>query len=194
MTTIGTAAAPLPKQVLRLCALGMLVRQPQMAYADLAAGVDDFTGRLTGPMLDMRGSSLELLRYEGLMVPLEETARSDEAAGTPTVVALAPAGRAEFAALMALPLSAPMTEVIKLAVVLKIRFLDLLPADRQAVELADLIAAHEAEITRLTEIKGRHAGEAGLLSPWLDHDIDLYGRRVAWLRGIADRLPLTAPA
>lgn len=174
----------LPKQVLRLCALGLLARHGRLGYADLAAGVDGFTARLTGPILEMRGSSLELLRYEGLIVPVDDA--------DPPTMALAPAGREEFAALMGLPLSVPMTELVKLAGVLKLRFLDLLPADRQAAELAGLVAVHRQEAARLEDLRQRVGGEPGLLGDWLALDIDLYRRRADWLADAARRLPLAA--
>ncbi|HYC12673.1 MAG TPA: hypothetical protein VEC75_00390, partial [Stellaceae bacterium] len=54
-----------PAEAIRLTALGLLAEGPRR-YGDLAAAVRHFTGRIVGPSLDLMGSSLELLRYEGL--------------------------------------------------------------------------------------------------------------------------------
>ncbi len=58
----------LPKECLRLCALGTLALSDKpISYADLANSVRHFTAHIMGPSLDMMGSSLQLLKLEGLV-------------------------------------------------------------------------------------------------------------------------------
>ena len=56
----------LPKEAVRLAALGMVCEHPKR-YAELANAVRDFTSRIVGPSLDLLGSSIELLKTEGLI-------------------------------------------------------------------------------------------------------------------------------
>ena len=57
-------------EAIRLAALGSLAGKPQR-YAEVAGEVRHFVGRLIGPSLDLLGSSIELLRFEGLIEPVE---------------------------------------------------------------------------------------------------------------------------
>src|SRR6185312_8429593 len=55
----------LPVEAVRLAALGLLAERSRK-YADLATEIRSFIGLAVGPSLDLMGSSIELLRYEGL--------------------------------------------------------------------------------------------------------------------------------
>ena len=166
--------ALLPKQVLRLCALGKLLQAGAMSYADLARSVTEFTAHLMGPSVDMMGSSLELLRYDGLIEP----------EGGDERLAITDAGTAEFHELMAARLPTPASELSKLVVALKIRFLHLLDPDRRREELAALVALYQQEIARLEDLRERQADEPGHLDCWLEHDIAQNRSRLAWLRAL----------
>ena len=63
----------LPKETIRLAALGILSEGP-LAYADLANAVRQFVGRIAGPSLELTGPSIEMLRYEGLVEPTRKNA------------------------------------------------------------------------------------------------------------------------
>ena len=169
--------ALLPKQVLRLCALGKLLQTGPTSYADLAQSVTEFTAHLIGPTLDMMGSSLELLRYDGLIEPAE----SDR-------LAITDAGEAEFRELMAAQLPTPASELSKLVVALKIRFLHLLEPARRREELTALVGLYQQEIARLEDLRERQAGEPGHLDCWLEHDIAQNRSRLAWLRALESGL------
>ena len=56
----------LPREAIRLAALGILATGPR-SYAALAAEVRNFASRIAGPSLELMGTSIELLRYEGLI-------------------------------------------------------------------------------------------------------------------------------
>ena len=170
--------ALLPKQVLRLCALGKLMQSGSMSYAELAQSVTEFTAHLIGPTLEMMGSSLELLRYDGLIEP----------AGDETRLAISEAGKSEFHELMAAQLPTPASELSKLVVALKIRFLHLLEPARRGEELSALVGLYQQEIARLEDLRERQADEPGHLDCWLEHDIAQNRSRLAWLRALQSGL------
>jgi Putative AphA-like transcriptional regulator len=59
-----------PAEAIRLAALGLLAEAPR-PYADLTAEVRYLTSRIAGPSPELMGTSLELLRYEGLVAQIE---------------------------------------------------------------------------------------------------------------------------
>ena len=81
----------LPKETIRLAALGLLSEGP-LVYADLANAVRQFVGRIAGPSLELTGPSIELLRYEGLV-----HANGDDSIA---VLTLTEQGRAELLILL----------------------------------------------------------------------------------------------
>ncbi|MEE8285043.1 MAG: hypothetical protein V3R63_08675, partial [Alphaproteobacteria bacterium] len=60
----------MPKEAVHLAALGILAEGPR-TYADLAAVVRDFTSHVVGPNLDLMGTSIQLLSFEGLITAEE---------------------------------------------------------------------------------------------------------------------------
>src|SRR3546814_17365197 len=86
-------------------------------------------------------------------------------------MAIAAEGRGEFLERSAAGRGEPLGEIAKLVVTLKVRFLHLLPAEFQREQVSGLIALYEREIARLAGLRADHAGEAGHLGAWLDHDI-----------------------
>jgi len=176
-----------PKEAIRLCALGILATGPE-TYAALASGIRHFVSRVVGPSPEVMGHSIELLRYEGL-------AEAVDGAGDQATLRITPAGRDAMRELLTANVRASATELTKLIVALKFRFLHLLePADRQAqAEL--LIETTERELARLEDLRQHHATEGGYLVAWLDHDIELLDRRLHWLTGLRERLTAaTEPA
>src|SRR5690242_20096726 len=83
-----------PKEMVRLCVLGTLAAAP-MHYGALATSVFDFVGSLQGPSLDLTGTSVEILKYEGLIEPLDGVGMEDDA-----LLALTAAGRNELRTLL----------------------------------------------------------------------------------------------
>lgn len=165
-----------PKEAIRLCALGTLADAP-MRYSALAHAVRHFVSRITGPSSEIMGTSIELLRYEGLVAPVSGNGMEDDAE-----LALTDPGRRELRTLLIANVRAASTELNKLVVALKFRFLHLLDkADREAqVDL--LIEACDRELARLDDLRAHTADEAGHLTAWLDHDIAQLESRLAWLR------------
>jgi len=171
-----------PAEAIRLTALGLLAEAPR-PYVELAAAVRHFTGRIVGPSLDLMGTSLELLRYEGLA----EAAEAGEPRDNP-LLRLTQAGRAALTELLRAGLRAPVNDVAKLGLVLKLRFLHHLPRGEQAEQI-DLVArAYEQELARLEDLRVNDETAPGLFRDWLVHDIGEVRARIAWLRAHREEL------
>src|SRR5215469_11654299 len=80
----------------------------------LAALVRFLTSRIVGPSPELMGSSLELLRYEGLVAPTS---------GEDPELVLSPDGRTALGNLLRANLRSTSTDLGKLGLALKLRFL-----------------------------------------------------------------------
>ncbi len=174
----------MPKEAVRLTVLGTLILGGTMRYGDLAAEVRHFTGRIVGPSLDLMGTSLEMLRYEGLIEALACSGGEGN-----SLLGVTRAGRREFETLMAAHVRAPSADDInKLVVALKLRFLHLLEPKEQLEQIDALAALYETELARLTDLARYHEGAPGLLVGWLEHDIAQVEARLGWFRALYQRL------
>ncbi len=171
----------IPTEAIRLCALGILTEGPQR-YGALAGEVRHFASRVMGPSLDILGSSIELLRLEGLVEPVEGEGPHDDA-----LLRITEAGRSELATLLRSRVRSPVDDLNKLVTALKMRYLHLLaPAERdEQIEL--LIESTQGEISRLADLRARHG--TGLLAEWLDHDLAQLDARRAWFAAHRGRTP-----
>jgi hypothetical protein len=168
-----------PKEATRLCALGTLSAAP-MRYSVLATAVRHFIGRILGTSIDLMAPSIELLKYEGLVRPVSGSGMEDNAE-----LAITDKGRTELRTLLTANLRSGATELNKLVVSLKFRFLHLLePAERQA-QIEMLMDVCEEEIARLHDLKQAHEADSGYLGTWLEHDIGQLEVRLAWLDSLA---------
>ncbi len=170
-----------PKEAVRLCALGLVADAP-LRYSVLAGSVRHFLSRIAGPSLDLLGLSVELLRYEGLVAAIDGEGMEDDA-----LLSITEAGRRELDNLLTARLR-PGSDLSKLVIALKFRFLHLLGRGAQRAQAEMLVEATEGELTRLIDLRQHHAGEDGHLLAWLDHDIALLESRLTWLEAFADRL------
>ena len=163
-----------PKEAARLCALGTLATSDAMSYAALAASVRHFIDRVQGPSLNVLGSSLELLKYEGLV----RTAGD----GPDATLTLTADGRDELHMLLTANLRPGATDLNKLIVASKFRFLHLLAAEDQRTQVELMLDTVETELARLTDLRAHHAGEPGHLIAWMDREIAELTARADWLR------------
>jgi len=163
----------IPAEAVRLAALGMLAERP-CHYGELAGEIRHFISRITGPSLDLMGTSIELLRYDGLIEAIDGTGMEDNAQ-----LRLTEAGRTAFAALMGAGLKVPGGEINRLAAALKLRFLHLLPAPEQSTQVAIMTDWCRAELARLLDL--RQTVAVADLGQWLDMEIALYQSRLDWL-------------
>jgi hypothetical protein len=174
-----------PKEAVRLCALGTIAEKA-MRYSELAGAVRGFVGRMMGPSLDLMGTSIELLKYEGLVAPVEGRGMEDD-----SMLTLTEAGRRELNALLVARLR-PGNDLSKLIIALKLRFLHLLEPSSQRDQAELLADAAETELARLQDLRAREAdgqhGEGGHFLSWLDLEIDQLMARIAWLGVFRDRL------
>lgn len=164
-----------PAEAIRLAALGLLAEAPRR-YADLAAEVRFLTSRIVGPSPELMGTSLELLRYEGLVAPAAGASTEDPE------LTLSPSGRAALDGLLRANLRAPSTDLGKLGLALKLRFLGQLPAAEQSQQIALVVGACESELARLVDLRTHHGATPSLFRDWLDHDIAQIEARIAWLK------------
>ncbi|HJU19942.1 MAG TPA: hypothetical protein VJ770_26115 [Stellaceae bacterium] len=164
--------ALLPAQAARLTALGMLAEGP-LHYADLAREVAHFTGCIMGQSLDLMGTSLELLRYEGLIEAEGGTGMVDNAE-----MRITASGRAALERLLRAGLQAPSVEVNRLVLALKLRFLPILGAAERGEVLAQIREWYAAEIARYEELRVRHGARSAPFRLWLDREIALARERL----------------
>jgi DNA-binding MarR family transcriptional regulator len=153
------------------------------SYTQLANDVRHFTTRFWGPTLDVMASSIEILRFEGL---IERTADAEETDDVP--LHLTDAGRDELGALLVSAVRAPGNDFNKLVVALKLRFLDMLGPAEQREQAEILIELREAELARLRDLRETYGGEKGSFLRWLDHNISLTEADLAWFRDLRDTL------
>jgi|GEM_PF-95681 DNA-binding PadR family transcriptional regulator len=164
--------ALLPAQAVRLTALGMLAEGPRR-YADLAREVSHFTGCILGQSLDVMGTSLELLRYEGLIEARGGTGMVDNAE-----MGITAAGSRALARLLKAPLQAPSVEVNRLVLALKLRFLPILDEAGRGEVLAQIREWYAGEIVRYEELRARHGAHSAPFCRWLDREIALARERL----------------
>jgi len=162
-----------PKEATRLCALGMLADGP-MAYAELAAGVRHFVTHVMGPSLDVLGTSIELLKHEGLVTPV--SGEKDKA-----ILEITADGMAELRVLLTARIKSAENDLNKLVIALKFRFMDLLDADDRRLQLDLLSDSVDNELARLEELRAHHADDSEHLVEWLDREIEDLERRLDWL-------------
>lgn len=168
----------LPKETIRLAALGILSEGP-LAYADLANAVRQFVGRISGPSLELTGPSIELLRYEGLVEPTNDEKDPP--------LALTDEGHAELRTLLKATVRPPLTDMSKLVIALKMRFLPLLDRAERQDQVDLLIDACELELARLSDLCDPTANDP-YFQDWLKHDIGLVDSRLTWLHEFRNRV------
>lgn len=172
----------IPSEAIRLLALGVLAGG-EKSYAELAAEVRHFVSHITGPSLELVAAPLELLKVEGLVDAGEEGEEPDA-----ELLSLNQAGRAELHTLLAANVRAPISEVNKLIIALKLRFLHLLPPAERRLQAEVLMELSERELARLTQLRAHHAGDKGHLVAWLDQEIAQVEARLAFFRGLVAAL------
>jgi hypothetical protein len=174
----------IPTEAIRLAALGILTMGPRK-YGELAVEVRHFASRMLGPSLDILGTSIELLRYEGLIETMGVRATPGQSLTADTTVQLTEPGRAKLRELLASPVRAPLTDLSKLVIALKLRFLHLLTPEERRAQLEMLVELTEGELARLNDLRAQYAESGNLLGDWLAQDIAQTEQRLGWYR---DRL------
>lgn len=172
-----------PAETMRLCVLGALTEGP-VPYNEIASGVRRFVERMVGPSLDLLGSSLEVLRLEGLIEPVGGKT------GDTVPMVLTDAGRSSFETLMQAPIRAPVNDIQRLVLALKLRYIDQLAGEDQLDQLDMLIQVTETELARLRDLKV-HEGKA-MFKDWLSDEIAHNEARLKWLEAAVEAREVTA--
>ncbi|MFL2668905.1 MAG: hypothetical protein ACJ0HT_04935 [Alphaproteobacteria bacterium] len=173
----------LPREAVRLAALGILAGGP-LTYGDLAAAVRNFTSRVAGPSLDLMGTSIELLRFEGLIATEgPQTVNVSE-----SVLTLTNAGSLELNSLLRASVRPPANDVAKLIIALKFMFFHLLKTADQCDQIEMMVEACEGELARLADLRDHHRKDSGYLIDWLGHEIGQVSDRLKWLRNLRTSL------
>ena len=172
-----------PTEAVRLLALGLLATKARR-YSELAGDVRHFTGRMVGPSLDLVGAPLEVLKVEGLIAPEREGHDSEEDAP----LTVTQDGKTELHRLLASNLRAPINELNKLIIALKIRFLHFLPRADQQVQAEMLVEISERELARLSDLRGSYGCEDPHFCKWLDQEITQVRARLSWYENLRDGL------
>lgn len=162
-----------PKEATRLCALGMLA-EGDKAYAELAAGVRHFVTHVMGPSLDVLGTSVELLKYEGLVASVGGD-------GDTAILHITDSGMVELKTLLLANMKQAENDLNKLVTALKFRFMDVLEPAERVEQIDKMLHSAESELARLEDLRAHHAEDGGHLIDWLDREIDDLERRHAWL-------------
>jgi DNA-binding PadR family transcriptional regulator len=171
----------IPTETVRLAALGALADQ-DMRYAEVAADVRHFTQRIVGPSLDLVGTPTELLIVEGLVDAVDGQGMEDNA-----LLRITDSGWDEFKRLMTSAVRAPMNDMSKLILALKMRFLHLLPQDAREEQLDQMVETIQRELARLTDLRATYEGEPGYFLEWLEQDIEATRKRLEWFEAVRDR-------
>ena len=167
----------IPLEAMRIAALGALAEKP-MHYAEIAADVRRFASRIVGPSLDLMGASVEVLRAEGLI--------GTTADGPDPLLALTPEGREDLLKLLRAGIRATNTELNRLVVALKMRFLHLLPGHDRLDQIRLLQSLLTGERDRYRDLQATSVQE-GLFEDWLSFEIEVLDARIAWLDRFAER-------
>ncbi|HAI28686.1 MAG TPA: hypothetical protein DHW36_08750 [Thalassospira sp.] len=170
----------LPKECLRLCALGTLALSDKpISYGDLANSVRHFMSHIMGPSLDMMGSSLQLLKLEGLV-------KEDTGSGTfsDAQLRLTDAGHEKFVELMQGNLRDTSGELARLIMALKMRFLHLLEEDIRTEQIEILHDVCELDLERVLALREEHASEAENFTGWLEMEVKRLEQKRDWLKSL----------
>ena len=162
-----------PKEAARLCALGTLA-DGVLPYDELAASVRYFMDRVQGPTLDVMGSSIELLKYEGLVAAQSNETKLE-------TLEITDVGWVELKTLLTAHMRPGATDLNKLIIALKFRFMHLLDLQGQQIQVGILIDTTETELARLIDLRQNYLPETGHIVPWINHEIEILQSRIDWL-------------
>ena len=168
----------IPSEAIRLLALGILA-DGEAVYADLAGEVRYFTGHVVGPSLDLVGTPIEVLKVEGLVETTDGDGLAEHAR-----LRITEAGRTELTRLLNSNVRQPVSDINKLIITLKMRFLHVLEAKDRRLQADMLAEMCERQLVRLTELHTHHSAAPGHLNRWLAHEIAQTRERLNWFRDL----------
>ncbi|UUX51499.1 hypothetical protein NUH88_07325 [Nisaea acidiphila] len=164
----------IPKEAIRMAALGALSGGPR-AYAEIASEVRQFAARIVGPSLDLLGSSIELLKFEGLIAPVSGEGFEDNAQ-----LQLTEEGWTALRDYLSAAVRPGVNDLNKLVVALKLRFLHLLEKEEQLEQIEALKGLYEGELARLSDLLSHEEWQQGQLRAWIEMEIRQVEDRISW--------------
>ena len=161
-----------PKETVRFCALGLLTDGGR-TYSELAISIRHFIDRIQGASLDVLGTSVELLKYEGLVITYESVGGE--------ILQITDKGHKELITLLTANIRANSSDHNKLIEALKFRFLHILDQSRKSDQVDLLIERAEQELFRLFNLRNYYIQEPGHIVDWLDQEVGELESRLKWL-------------
>ena len=168
----------LPKETIRLAALGILNEKPR-TYYELATVIREFVGLIASQSIELTGPSIELLRYEGLICSQDQHESK--------ILSLTNAGCTELKKLLKANVRPTYSNNSKLVFALKMRFLHILSKTEKELQLDLLIDTCEIELVRLTRLTDSSSHQK-YFQDWLSHDTLLVQSRLTWLKNLRKNL------
>jgi hypothetical protein len=164
----------IPKEAIRMAALGALVDSDR-SYRDVSSEVRQFSARIVGPSLDLLGTSIELLKLEGLIQVIEiHSVVGDE------LLRLTKTGMNELKTYLRSTIRSGGSDLNKLVVALKLRFIDVLDLSDKYEQLVSLRTMYEGEKSRLEDLGTFKEWSSGLLPQLLKLELIVAEKRIRW--------------
>ena len=157
-----------------MAALGALIER-ERSYDDIANEVRSFISRIVGPSLELMGTSIELLKVEGLIEAVND---NDE--GDTSLLRLSPAGLQELKEYLRSNLKSGGSELNKLVIALKLRFIDILNDDERRDQFLAIRDIYHNEKRRLEDLKKQTAWLTGFLLESIELDLSVVNKRIEW--------------
>ena len=164
----------IPKEAIRMAALGALINSDR-SYIDISTEVRQFSARIVGPSLDLLGTSIELLKLEGLIEVVENSGGDGE-----ELLRLTQSGLQELKEYLKSTIRSGSSDLNKLVVALKLRFIEVLEPHERLDQLVGLQAMYQAERNRLQDLRKHKEWSAGLLPGLLDLELAVTDQRLSW--------------
>ena len=164
----------IPKEAIRMAALGALINGSR-SYIDISTEVRQFSARIVGPSLDLLGTSIELLKLEGLIEVVENPGGDGE-----ELLRLTTSGFQELKEYLRSTIRSGSSDLNKLVVALKLRFIEVLEPPERLDQLAGLQTMYQAERNRLQDLRKHKEWSAGLLPGLLDLELAVTDQRLSW--------------
>ena len=164
----------IPKEAIRMAALGALING-ERSYIDVSTEVRQFSARIVGPSLDLLGTSIELLKLEGLIEVVDNCAGDGE-----ELLRLTPNGFLELKEYLKSTIRSGSSDLNKLVVALKLRFIEVLAPSERLDQLVGLQTMYQAERNRLQDLRKHKEWSAGMLQGLLDLELDVTDQRLFW--------------
>jgi hypothetical protein len=164
----------IPKEAIRMAALGALVDSDR-SYRDVSSEVRQFSARIVGPSLDLLGTSIELLKLEGLIEVIEShSVVGDE------LLRLTKTGMNELKTYLRSTIRSGGSDLNKLVVALKLRVIDVLDLSDKYEQLVSLRTMYEGEKSRLEDLGTFKEWSSGLLPQLLKLELIVAEKRIRW--------------